>query len=93
MTNKEAIEILKSHISIYDCCKADHDANEAIRLAIKALEERQKGKWIFKQDSPLIPTGYWQCSECKKGRLLVEENFCPNCGASMTRFPDLKSSV
>ena len=39
MTNKEAIEILKAHISIYDCCKADHEANEAINLAIKALEE------------------------------------------------------
>lgn len=57
------------------------------------VEERQKGEWIFKQDSPLIPTGYWQCSECKKGRLLVEENFCPNCGANMARFPALKSSI
>lgn len=37
MTNIEAIEILKAHISIYDCCKADHEANEAIDLAIKAL--------------------------------------------------------
>ena len=43
------------------------------------------GEWIFKNDNPLIPTGYWECSKCKKGRLMVEENFCPNCGADMRK--------
>lgn len=38
MTNKEAITVLKKHISPYDDCKADNEANQAIRLAIKALE-------------------------------------------------------
>lgn len=47
------------------------------------VEERPHGEWIFKNDNILIPTGYWECSICKKGRLMVEENFCPNCGASM----------
>lgn len=46
MTNKEAIEILKAHISIYDCCKADHEANEAIDLAVKALKEKPQAEWI-----------------------------------------------
>ena len=46
MTNKEAIEVLKNHISPYDNCKADNEANQAIRLAIKALEERPKGDAI-----------------------------------------------
>lgn len=40
MTNEEAIEVLKNHISPYDNCKADNEANQAIRLAIKALEEK-----------------------------------------------------
>ncbi|WP_407461650.1 DUF551 domain-containing protein [Methanobrevibacter sp.] len=37
MTNKEAIKVLENHISPYDDCKADNEANQAIRLAIKAL--------------------------------------------------------
>lgn len=43
----------------------------------------KRGKWIYKTDLITAPTGYWECSECKEGRLLYEENFCPNCGADM----------
>ena len=52
---------------------------------LKELRKKQipQGKWIFKNDNPLIPTGYWECSKCKTGRLMVEENFCPNCGRRM----------
>ena len=45
--------------------------------------EREKGKWVFKNDIAAIPTGYYECSECKNGRLMYKENFCPNCGADM----------
>lgn len=38
MTNKEAITVLKNHISPYDDCKADNETNQAIKLAIKALQ-------------------------------------------------------
>lgn len=48
-------------------------------------EPRPHGKWVFKYDNPLIKMGYWECSKCKTGRLLVEENFCPNCGADMRK--------
>lgn len=40
MTKKEAIKILKAHISPYDKCLADAEANEAIHLAIKALKQK-----------------------------------------------------
>ena len=43
----------------------------------------KRGKWIYKTDLITVPTGYWECSECKEGRLLYEANFCPNCGAEM----------
>ena len=38
MNNKEAITVLKNHISPHDDCEADNEANQAIRLAIKAFE-------------------------------------------------------
>lgn len=48
-----------------------------------AQPEQKKGKWVFKNDMAAIPTGYYECSECKSGRLIYKENFCPNCGADM----------
>ena len=48
-----------------------------------AQPEPKRGKWIYKTDLITVPTGYWECSECKEGRLLYEANFCPNCGADM----------
>lgn len=45
--------------------------------------EPKRGRWIYKTDLMTAPTGYWECSECKEGRLLYEENFCPHCGADM----------
>lgn len=83
MTNKEAIDILKSHISIYDCCKADHEANEAIRLAIKALEERPQGEWINRETGGTMYPLWerYECNQCHKFNYCY--NFCPNCGAEM----------
>jgi len=34
----EAILVLENHISPYDGCKADNEANQAIRLAVDSLE-------------------------------------------------------
>ena len=47
------------------------------------VRENVKGEWIYKNDNIAIPTGYWECSICGKGKLLYEQNFCPNCGADM----------
>lgn len=49
MTDKEAITVLKNHISPYDDCMADNEVNQAIRLAIKALEERPQGDLISRK--------------------------------------------
>ena len=46
MKEKEAIQELESRISPYDTCKADFDANEAIKTAIKALKEVQQYRTI-----------------------------------------------
>ena len=61
--------------------------DEKILGAIAELPPAQpgpkRGRWIYKTDLITAPTGYWECSECKEGRLLYEENFCPHCGAKM----------
>lgn len=41
------------------------------------------GRWEYVNDNILVPTGYWRCSLCHEGKLLVEENYCPNCGSKM----------
>lgn len=46
MKENEAIQELESRISPYDTCKADFDANEAIKTAIKALKEVQQYRAI-----------------------------------------------
>ena len=48
-----------------------------------AKPEPKRGRWIYKTDLITAPYGYWECSKCKEGRLLYEENFCPHCGADM----------
>ena len=59
---------------------------EALDLAIKALEERPQGEWIYNDYGN--GCGNWHCSVCdhipyyatKYMRFLI---FCPNCGAQM----------
>ena len=86
MTNKEAIVVLKKHISPYDNCKADNEANQAIKLAIKALEERPQGEWIHNGIN-VEGMDIYRCSICS--RLIVtwsaridEYPYC-HCGAKM----------
>ena len=52
-------------------------------MAIKALEEQKKGKWLNQQLIPNNINGhtYGECSVC--GKLRIIDNFCPNCGADM----------
>ena len=82
MSNSEIIEWLKKKAETVTM----PGARKMYQAAVKALEEQQepkRGRWIYKTDLITAPTGYWECSECKEGRLLYEENFCPHCGAQM----------
>jgi len=86
MTNKEAIAILKY---IYFKCDKDQGEHIALDMAIKALEDRPQGKWIY--DNTL---NNWKCSECGETpktigyvgtSLFMEQHFkfCNHCGADM----------
>lgn len=71
MTNKEAIKILKNYHNGYFGYKID-DVHEAHNLAIKALEERPQGEWVYEHD-------WVHCSFCGHEQN-YPSNFCPNCG-------------
>ena len=89
MTNKEAIYIINNRLNTYYC--TDEDL-QALDLAVKALEERPQGEWIYtdKEDKKKGYGGY--CSVCKCDMPIgmidwkleyYESKFCPNCGAYM----------
>ena len=77
MTNKEAIHLLEYY-------KGKINIDEAIDLAIKALEERSTGHWVKR-----ICNYYWYkqfaCSKCGHEIICHENtpNFCEKCGADM----------
>lgn len=81
MTNKEAIEILRS-IRVYDIYpkSASEETKQALDIVIKALEERPQGEWIEKQVTPASCT--YACSECGTEEVILS-NFCRECGARM----------
>lgn len=87
MTNKEAIEILGRMKS-----RINNDTFEsALDLAIKSLEERPKGRWIYhKADGYFLPK--MECSVCGAIDCLLDTTpkrfkqvytHCWNCGANM----------
>ena len=83
MNNEEAIALLKK-ATLFEPKLENKDYPEAFELAIKALEEaRPKGKWTKRN-------GYTYDFKCSCCEYIIYEyqagknNFCPNCGASMS---------
>lgn len=42
---------------------------------------RPKGKWVYRNDNLLIPSGYYECDRCGIGKSLTEQNYCGYCGS------------
>lgn len=89
MTNKEAIKHLKNINSRYPCSLDTTFQDEcemiALNLAIKALEERPKGKWI-RTGSLGNGNAHYTCSNCSYGdehAECQEVPYCWHCGARM----------
>lgn len=86
MTNEEAIALLKK-ATMFEPKLENKDYPEAFDLAIKVLEARPKGEWIY------IGMGIYECTNCKAEYEAgisdhcnvnnSEFKFCPNCGADM----------
>ena len=70
----------------YDCneCAREHEQlGKWLEDYKRLLEGRPQGKWVYRNDNPLIPSGYYECDRCEIGKSLTEQNYCPNCGADM----------
>ena len=76
MNSKEAIEIIKEYkYKLEVSCSNQLDKDiEALDLAVKALEERPKGKWEYNRN------GLIYCNRCGN-YLKFMANYCPNCGS------------
>lgn len=59
ITRKEAIDALKKRISPYTNCAADAEANEVIRMAIKALKQGD----VLDKIKTDIKEWYWQADK------------------------------
>lgn len=85
MTNEEAIKILESWKYPYPSHYADAEFNNAIDMAIEALNnEPKKGEWIKKID--YVGFVSYICSECGDELELEDcsdSYYCANCGAKM----------
>lgn len=65
--------------------------NEALDMAIEALQDRPYGEWIEAYASEFEHTAKLAvCSECDwyAGYIAKDYNFCPNCGAKMHKGGD-----
>ena len=79
MTREEAIKELEFHLERQDLY--DDIFLDACRLAIKALQERPKGRW--KKPSPMSEPICSHCGRPPKTLFGILPPFCPNCGADM----------
>ena len=99
MNSKEAIEIIKEYkYKLEVSCSNQLDKDiEALDLAVKALEERPKGKWITWREAgnDIASDDRHECSYCHdpaqwlNGGFELLSDFCPNCGADMRSAQDL----
>ena len=77
MTNDEAIKILQ------ECFGHTEEVNEALRLAIKTLEERPKGKWIDYQNEGFVECPFCgSTTNCEDNK--DELHYCFSCVAQMS---------
>ena len=96
MTIETAQKIVKGITDKIECNTADIDDwaefwgftreeyEEFLDMAVKALDERPKGKWItdgyFYYSG--VPLDYYKCT-CCNDLFKQRFKFCPNCGAEM----------
>ena len=82
MNREEAIERLKRGAPFSELYYQDWE--DALEMAIEALENQKTGHWIETEDAKYQNLCY-RCSECNTlhGHIGYKPNFCPNCGAKM----------
>ena len=81
MTKDEATAVLAEMIKDFDLPKAavtQRNQNEALRMAIDAINSQKTGKWIKVYSGSCD----FRCPVCKKGAAYATPH-CENCGAKL----------
>lgn len=97
MTNEEAVKILRddekavpwTELGYKTADEFNKAFDEAYELAIKALEERPKGLWVYRKEwfgDEAEERMAWGCSLCGFSIKSThdKQKFCPYCGAENT---------
>ena len=92
MTRQEAIQELQNCKGLIQQDGQDYLDDRDIPILDMAIEslsaEAVQGEWISNHD------GSWNCSECGlRVFVYAKGNFCPNCGAKMTKGGDNNESI
>ena len=82
MSNEEVIEVLKG-IVFNGFDRTTRKERQALDIAIKSLEERPQGEWIYDSDHS-ITIDMYKCSICG-GYGYEHFKFCHNCGSDMQK--------
>ena len=81
MTREEVISVLRGFVA---SCPLKHDEWQAVEVAIEALKEHKQGEWIDENKGTVFYKS--TCSLCGWNSHGVGFNFCPNCGADMSKL-------
>jgi rubrerythrin len=84
MNIEEAISYLKWIRPINPYSLDKKRVQEAIDMAIKALEQEPTGHWISHYDK-FSKEGWYECDCCHTERAF-NTDYCPDCGAKMADF-------
>ena len=97
MTNEEAIRRILDHKRVHSLNEPRAVLiNEALDLAVKALEKRPQGEWIYGEDE--CGQDGWFCSKCnffvpwyyqyyeKDIDFIRDYKVCPHCLAEMVTY-------
>ena len=86
MTNEEARNLI---IRNRDVFRYDEEMKQALAFAIKALEDKPQGEWIFQYR--FLDEDIYKCSNCG-GLISIYDNsalsdykFCQECGTKMKK--------
>lgn len=97
MTTEKAIDLLDNLLGMVSD-NQNNDYNEAIKMAMKALNQEQKrGEWLEVSVAEVEAIEEWQSAKCSYCGLyhttpymyyVTHYPYCPSCGAKMGNCKD-----
>lgn len=86
ISRQAAIDAMEESKAIYHDRKVIIGKMQDIVNNLPSVQERKKGRWINVNEGNWNTISVFKCSACGEidSRICQSDNYCPNCGASMT---------